>query len=84
MKLDINDFIMHRNAMDVCLEITNIVGTVAYVRFWNLGYIGKPWILDYTDYSLELGVLETKLWRVLDPEDMVKSRITSDPPVQDC
>lgn len=44
-------FYIHKNALDVCIEIVRFrfIGdtcSVWYVRRWNLGYTGNPWCID--------------------------------------
>lgn len=39
-------FYMHRQSMDVCIEV---IGPRIYgllVKWWNLGYDGNPWPID--------------------------------------
>lgn len=49
-------FYMHKNAMDVCIEVLKVQyqddkRIKLKVRWWNLGYVGEPYTLfgDSTD-----------------------------------
>lgn len=42
-------FYMHKNALDVCIQIerstTTSEGLIVEGTWWNLGYVGHPWSL---------------------------------------
>ena len=52
-------FYMHKDAMDVCMEVVRIPyrDNKRYrlkIRWWNLGYTGNPWLLDPMLFSLTI------------------------------
>jgi hypothetical protein len=37
---------MHKNAMDIFIEVIRSDPDSKFVRWWNLGYTGNPWRMD--------------------------------------
>lgn len=74
-KFDVMDFMMHRQAMDVCIEIVMKSAERTWVRYWNLGYSGKPWLIDGEQYLLPTEILNSDDWSILTPEQMTTPRV---------
>lgn len=83
-KFDIGNFMMHKNAMDVCLEVSFKNGHLTYVKYWNLGYSGKPWLLDSNEYIIHTEVLNSDDWNILTPEQLTTPRANSGLPGTTC
>ncbi len=76
-----NKFFMHNRAMDICIEVLKhrYIGedySIWHVRLWNLGYTGKPWIVDEVK-SYKIKQTEYDNYRELTEEEMLTARSTT-------
>lgn len=83
-KFDISDFLMHKNAMDVCIEVTFKNAHRTYIRYWNLGYTGKPWLVDGEEYVIPTDELNTDNWNLITPEQLTTARVNAGLPKATC
>lgn len=69
---------MHKNAMDVCIEIVRhrYIGddySIWHVRIWNLGYTGNPWYIDEEkNYKIKSDQYDS--YREISDKELLKPR----------
>lgn len=81
-------FIMHKEALDCCVEIMEVLDTAPtdppriVGRWWNLGYTGRPWLCQNASkvYRLQIGPKEATNWLLLTLDDLETPRIQEGPP----
>lgn len=66
------DKFMHKNAMDVFIEVLGVEGESHLVRWWNLGYVGKPWEMDLEVVTIKKE--DEHNWRELTSADFLIPR----------
>lgn len=54
MTFKLDHYYMHKNALDTCIQVTRVFEDRIYIRWWALGYVGRPWILDMEEYVIYL------------------------------
>lgn len=88
MSYEIGAFIMHSGSGDICAQVVGrddnrSDGSVDHirVRYWHLGCSGRPVMLDYPVYTLQMGKKEMQNWVELEPEALILQRqLNSGPP----
>lgn len=79
------EFYMHSRAMDVCIEVVDVIQGVDYQRitafFWVLGYTGKPWLADFESKTIKIFDKASDEWKHIDYELLTQARTKAGPPI---
>lgn len=73
---------MHQKSLDVCIEILREVQLSTdqvkyYIAYWNLGCMGKPFLIDTEEYIMINEGERPLSWVELDIETMTQRRYRS-------
>lgn len=66
-------YIMHKDSMDVAIEVIYFDGSAYKIRFINLGYTGKPWFCSNI-VTLPSDRLNLKNYVTLSNQDLITVR----------
>ena len=85
MKFEKQKFYMHRNMKDVCIEVCAVMDqTVRHVmlqvRYWNLGYMGRPWLIEDKTSNIFIQTQDIPEWLHIDEELLTTVRFSDGPP----
>lgn len=85
MKFKAQEFYMHKDMKDVCIEVlVNLDQTLRHnmlqVRYWNLGYMGRPWLIQDTPSTIFIATQDIPDWVHLDYELLTTVRFADGVP----
>lgn len=72
-------FYVHDNTMDVFIEVTRMPYRDAKrvrlkVRWWNFGYVGKPYLISNSEQSITIAAEDIAKWKRLTQAQMNTAR----------
>lgn len=81
-EFEVGEFYMHANALDVCIQVAQIKrlddeGAHLTVFFWNLGCVGRPWLIEKNSTDIFIPAEVMPEWVYLEPWQMAEPRHTS-------
>lgn len=59
-------FYVHKEFLDVMIEVLKMQDTQVEVLWWNRGYTGNPWLIDHRPQTLKIAKRDLKDWRLYD------------------
>lgn len=86
MIFEVGKFYMHRRMKDVCIEVAKfkdqtVRHVMLQVRYWNLGYTGRPWLIDDRLSIIFINTQDIPDWIHLDEDVLTMERRTDGPPI---
>lgn len=72
------EFYKHKGFKDVCVKILKFInkdekGLYFNIEYWNLGCMGKPWLLGRS-YGFLIRYNDIENWDLLEEEDLLAER----------